>query len=237
MRTPNKMIYGELNRYPLYINAHIRCIKYWIRLLNMDEDRFPKHAYFMLLSLDSNGTRCWVTQVRELLCSVGFQYVWLNQSVRNENEFISALKQRLTDMFIQEWNVSIRDRERYSLYRQLKHDFFSKSYSFKIGIFSFRAAIIQLQLGVLPINNNRFRYGNNPIDKMCPFCKNTIEDEIHFVQRCPLFVNLRNRFCREADTLPLPMLIDGKRLQLTLNVAKFTFLAMKRRQQFIDNDV
>ena len=59
MRTPNKMVYGELNRYPLYINAHIRCIRYWIRLLNMDENRFPKHAYAMLLSLDSNGNRCW----------------------------------------------------------------------------------------------------------------------------------------------------------------------------------
>ena len=28
-RTSNKMVYGELGRYPLFIASYVRCIKYW----------------------------------------------------------------------------------------------------------------------------------------------------------------------------------------------------------------
>ncbi|MCB4773617.1 MAG: hypothetical protein LGB05_08370, partial [Sulfurovum sp.] len=29
LRTPNKMVYGELGRYPLFVNSTLRCLKYW----------------------------------------------------------------------------------------------------------------------------------------------------------------------------------------------------------------
>ena len=54
-RTPNRMVYGELGRYPLQINCYIRVIKYWFRLLKMDPERLPNQAYHILRSLDSNG--------------------------------------------------------------------------------------------------------------------------------------------------------------------------------------
>ena len=49
IRTPNKMVYGDLGRFPLLINRYISCIKYWFRLLEMGNDRLPKTAYEMLL--------------------------------------------------------------------------------------------------------------------------------------------------------------------------------------------
>ena len=42
------MIYGELGRFPLFVNSHIRCIKYF-RLLQMDQNRFPRQAYQICL--------------------------------------------------------------------------------------------------------------------------------------------------------------------------------------------
>ena len=73
-RTPNRMVYGELGRYPLQINCYIRVIKYWFRLLKMDPERLPNQAYHMLRSLDSCGKCNWVSSVRSLLQSVGFGY-------------------------------------------------------------------------------------------------------------------------------------------------------------------
>ena len=55
VRTPNKMVYGDLGIFPLFINSYISCIKYWFRLLEMGNDRLPKTAYEMLLCLDRNG--------------------------------------------------------------------------------------------------------------------------------------------------------------------------------------
>ena len=73
VRTPNKMVYGDLGRFPLFINRYISCIKYWFRLLEMGNDRLQKTAYEMLLCLDRNGKDCWVSRIREILCETGFQ--------------------------------------------------------------------------------------------------------------------------------------------------------------------
>ena len=35
MRTPNDLVYGELRRYPIYINSNVRCIRYWLKLVSM----------------------------------------------------------------------------------------------------------------------------------------------------------------------------------------------------------
>ena len=55
-RTPNKMVYGELGRYPLFIASHVRCIKYWFRLLYMEQSRLPNQAYRMLVNLDERNS-------------------------------------------------------------------------------------------------------------------------------------------------------------------------------------
>jgi hypothetical protein len=50
--TPNKMIYSELGRFPLFINPTLRSLRYWFRLVQLDESRLPAQAYRMLFNLD-----------------------------------------------------------------------------------------------------------------------------------------------------------------------------------------
>ena len=58
-RTPNKMVYGEFDRYPLQISCCIRANKYWFRLLKMDPERLLNQAYRMLGNLDSCSKWNW----------------------------------------------------------------------------------------------------------------------------------------------------------------------------------
>ena len=41
LKTPNKCVYGDLGRYPLFVNSCIRAVKYWFKLLHMNENRLP----------------------------------------------------------------------------------------------------------------------------------------------------------------------------------------------------
>ena len=194
LKTPNKMVYGELGRYPLFINSQIRCIKYWFRLLVMDQNRLPKQAYQMMLSMDRVGKRCWVTEIKELLSKAGFHEIWLNQGVAHVNVFLRIFKKRLIDMYLQEWTGAIRDKERYCLYSQIKDSLNMSAYLQNIDIFCFRVALSQIRCGVLPINSNMNRYGMDIMQSFCPFCKDCIEDEQHFLYICPLYLELRTRF-------------------------------------------
>ena len=99
-QTPNAIVYGECGRYPIFINSASRSIKYCLKLLSMHEDRLPRKAYNMLLHMDNNGHKTWASEIRYLLFSYGFGFVWLSQTVGNSVDFLSVFKRRAIDIFI-----------------------------------------------------------------------------------------------------------------------------------------
>ena len=58
-RTLNDLVYGEAGRFPIQINASVRCIsiRYWLKLTCMEEHRLPLRTYKMLLNLDQRGKK------------------------------------------------------------------------------------------------------------------------------------------------------------------------------------
>ena len=86
-QTPNDYVYGELNRYPLYVQSTVKCFRYWLKLTRMEEHRLPYKAYKMLCELDRRGKKNWVTKLKTKLFELGFGYVWLNEGVDNNNGF------------------------------------------------------------------------------------------------------------------------------------------------------
>ena len=234
IKTPNKMIYSELGRYPLYINSNIRCIKYWFKIIQMEANRLPKQSYTMLVSLDTDGKRNWVTHIRELLISLGFDYVWRDQGVLNVGGFIKALRLRMIDRFMEEWSGAIRNKERYVIYSRVKDTFGRSAYVENIDIYCFRVAFCQIRLGVLPLNNNMNRYGHNPLASMCPFCKDQIEDELHFFSSCPVYAYLRTRFLCNINCENLDELLKDTDIQLSRKISKYIFHAMKCRKLLFD---
>ena len=79
-RTPNDLVYGEVGKVPIQINASVCCIRYWLKLSRMREHRLPLRAYKMLLKMDQRGKTNWVTNVCKT-CINGFYYVWDNPGV------------------------------------------------------------------------------------------------------------------------------------------------------------
>ena len=77
-KTPNSFVYFELNRYPIYVDARVRVMKYWTKLLQMGEDRLPKQAYLReMRELDKeNG---WGSMIQQHLMVNGFGNIWIDQ--------------------------------------------------------------------------------------------------------------------------------------------------------------
>eukprot|EP00745_Piridium_sociabile_P024691 TRINITY_DN39152_c0_g3_i6.p1 TRINITY_DN39152_c0_g3~~TRINITY_DN39152_c0_g3_i6.p1 ORF type:complete len:696 (-),score=54.33 TRINITY_DN39152_c0_g3_i6:199-2037(-) len=233
VRTPNKMVYGDLGRYPLYINSYVACLRYWFKLIQMDNDRLPYKAYMMLLELDRVGKNCWATKVRDILCETGFNIVWLQHGVGNVKEFLIIFKQRIVDMFIQDWNGTIREHDRFDIYRSFKTIFEKEKYVYDMDTYCFRVAITQLRFNVLPLNNNMHRYSEHSKDKNCPFCEKQIENEHHLLFDCVLYKDLRVKFLKESTKLPLYVLLKSTNMNHRHNVSRFVFHALNRRTKVI----
>ena len=59
-RTPSALVYGEIGRYPLYVNTYTRCIKYWLNLVRMPDNRLPSKSHKMLYDLHCKNKNNWV---------------------------------------------------------------------------------------------------------------------------------------------------------------------------------
>jgi len=234
LRVPNKFVYGELGRHPLYVNSAVRCIRYWLKLQTLDMSRIPKQAYVMLQNLDDKGKVCWVTHVKNTLFSLGFGFVWLQQSVGCVKSFISVFKQRMIDMYLQEWDGSVACKDIFENYRLFKTVFGSERYFDFVERKCFRDCLVKLRLGVLPLGASHFRRtfakDNN---FLCTLC-NVPEDENHFIFDCPLFSEVRQKYINTRHRCYVNILRNGSDSDIR-RLSVFMFVALKVRLDFRTN--
>ena len=100
-KTPNCLVYSELERYPFSLYASLRAVKYWIKILYMEEDRLPRLSYQREL-LEENKKHNWAKSIKNILDINGMGYIWINQWVDYPNKFIKELEQRMKDIYDQE---------------------------------------------------------------------------------------------------------------------------------------
>lgn len=74
----------------------------------------------MLKSLDEAGRQNWASEVRVLLYTYGFGYVWLSQDIGDIGLFTSQFKVRLIDCMTQKWHSDITDSTRCDTYKEFK---------------------------------------------------------------------------------------------------------------------
>ena len=94
------MIYAETGRYPFSVHINKCMLKFWFKILNSDHDKLIYIVYHHLLT---SNVKCeWLTHIKKILNTNGFPYVWENQGVLNEKQFLCLFEQRSKDIFIQE---------------------------------------------------------------------------------------------------------------------------------------
>ena len=116
LRACTAAVLGDCGRFPIWIESTKRCIKYWIKIINMPDSCCVKSDI-----LDEYSQINWVTKVRQLLFSNGFGYIWIEQCVRNSRAFLSALVQRLKDQYLQFWYAELADSSKLCLYKDYKY--------------------------------------------------------------------------------------------------------------------
>ena len=101
--TSNMSVYGELGRYPLFINRYTRMIKYWCKIIRTG-NTLVNTLYRALVSMTSNGaSNIWVCSIKSLLENYWFSYVWINEDNIDLHKFPILFKQRVYETFAQTW--------------------------------------------------------------------------------------------------------------------------------------
>ena len=113
---------------------------------------------------------------------------------------MSEFRQRLYDVYKQEWRMQINETSQHRLYKHIKHDFYFEPY-LSIVNKELRVHISKLRLSSHLFLVERGRWGNRRLNienRLCSLC-NVREDEYHCMIECPRFVNERK------GLLPVPL--------------------------------
>ena len=239
-RTTNDIVYGELGRFPLWIEANIRCIRYWFKLLKQPDRMYSKKAYTMLMKLDANGKITWVTHIRNLLCDNGFEQVWLF-GCANVKPFCDALRERLCSSFCHNWCEHVETSNSISVYRTFKSAFGKETYLSILNVDVFRMAMAQFRMGVSQLYVHKHRFSEDMSLKACPFCENKVETEVHFLFECRMYNNIRGKylgFLNQTTNLDVSFksLMTEPTREGIVKLARFIFDAMKLREASLSDE-
>ena len=105
--TCNIGVYGELERYPLYVTRYTRIIKFWCHIINTDNILVNK-LYSSLVDACSTGENAcnWSKNVKSLLDKYGFSFVWSNPFSVDLKHFICSLNKEYW-MFLNKAGIAI----------------------------------------------------------------------------------------------------------------------------------
>ena len=196
--TPNIAARGEFGRKRLIFYRCIRIVRYWSKFLENGCNKILRAAYQEQLRLDSKGINVWVSDVRTILCSMGFSQIWYNQSIADPKCFFKDFKKQLSCLEQNLFDLQKTQYNRLFLYSQLKslitshHWLSNESFHLKNLYSKFICSAHNLA-----IETGR-RLHTPRHSRTCMLCdRNEVEDEFHFLLICPFYNELRVRYIPE----------------------------------------
>jgi len=196
--TPNIYVYGELGVYPLWIDRQLRVLKYWAKVINPESSKgeFVKNIYREMyeLSLTNPQVVTWATTVRDTLKRLDLGIYWENQTISDDDFFLSLVKRKLQNSYLTKWTSDVIDSTDGRLFRCIKTAFRYESYLGNIQNKALRYALTRIRLSSHRYKIKTGRWGRNKVpreERKCDIC-NVVEDEFHGLVSCPRFVNERN---------------------------------------------
>lgn len=233
-------LYGDLGRVPLKINRQVYMIRYWIKILNMNDNALIKRIYIMLKNdannnVTYNGSN-WAYQIKSILENLGMSNLWLHQQTYEIK--LHIIKQRIFDQYYQTWYADINNSRRLSTYCRFKHTFNLETHLDNSTDKKFSIALSRFRLSSHNLEIERGRYLNVPRnERICKFCNlRTIENEYHFLLICTLYTDIRKKYikpyyCSWPTLNKFDKLMMSRNKKEISNLSKYIYFASKVRKE------
>ena len=195
--TQNDFVYGLLGRHPLQIDRYCKIMNYWLKIVSGAKPFYVNtvyHASKLRANLDSSYN--WASKVKKLLHENGYGDVWENQGVYNPDAFMYVFRQRLIDIYKQNWNTRLTESPRARFYRVVINDLSFYEQLDKIHNKSHRNALARLITSShrLRVETGRWERPVIPYEsRICTMC-HKLDDEFHFLLECPRYHDIRRQY-------------------------------------------
>ena len=232
--TCNVMIYSELGRLPLHVIRKFKILKYWVKIVSSDNCILQQCYQEMLINIDTNN---WLSGVRDILCELGLLNIWYSQNVNSD--ILQFIKQRLYDQEKQRILCNISNMKKCFLSKHIIDRISLQHYLKKCIPKKYVKYITMLRLSSHSLSMETGRYqGINTVNRLCQFCKSDVEDEFHFVLKCPVYdcfrkLYIKNYYRTHPSVFKLVQLLCTENFKDLCNLGIFLMKSFNLRQNII----
>ena len=217
----NLAIYGETTELPLSLKGYRLMLNYWKRLTTLPDKSLAKKALIENANLRTN----WIITIEKLVRCLKLIEV-------PPKSFKNTTKVVIPSFFKTNWKNKVlnEDISRLNIYKSINTDFNLPKH---LGLpYKFRKAISRIRCSNHPLAIEKGRYTNPKTpreERLCMLCnESVIEDEVHFLLKCPVYTNLRDYYQFNYDNVPDLLNMDD---QYTL--AKYLLSAFELRERLL----
>ena len=195
--TQNDFVYGLLGRHPLQIDRYCKIMKYWLKIVSGAKPFYVNtvyHASKLRANIDSSYN--WASKVKKLLYENEYGDVWENQGVYDPDAFMYVFRQRLIDIYKQNWNARLSESPRARFYRVVIKDLSFYEQLDKIHNKSHRNALARLITSShrLRVETGRWERPVIPYESRICTMRHKLDDEFHFLLECPRYHDIRRQY-------------------------------------------
>ena len=195
--TPDEMVLGDLGWKELRNRRTILRLRYWKKILGMGDERLTKRAY------EEDRRRLWQVGswskgTKAILEDLGLGEAWEKQDTGGTwAEWAETVEKAMGEKEAKSWNKGCEEKTKLEGYRSVKKEKGKEKYlevKDKMG----RCLMARLRAGTnwLRIEQGRW-VGEAREERICRVCEGEVEDESHFLRRCPEYKELRESAQKE----------------------------------------
>ena len=211
-------------------------VRLWNRLLSMPDDRITKQVFVWEYELNS---RNWAQDMLKLFTEIDLQEMFYSMETCN----IAFVKEKLRSFHGNNWEINVKEKPKLKTYVTFKKHYGLENYLTYNLSRGKRSLLAQFRLGILPLKVETGRFSNiDREERICDFCKNEVEDEVHFLFHCGLYREFRELLFTKAreisphfDTRGVDENLEFLMTTMPLDLANFVSNAFCKRKEFMYN--
>lgn len=185
-------LHGEMGWYDCEVDVKLEMIRLWNRLVQMEPHRITQKIFLVDFRYKYNN---WCNNVYSVLHSIDMVENFDSMIVCN----LSVVRSKLQNLFEEKWKHNIHSQLKLRTYKMFKDKFETENYIMINLERNERSLLAQLRLGILPLRIETGRFiRENVENRTCYFCKELVEDEVHFILFCEKYNYFRTVLFQSA---------------------------------------
>ena len=222
---PTAAVQGDMGWISLKYRRYQAMLRFWNRLVKMDETRLTKRVFLWCYDNPENN---WCGDIRKIAETLHKQQIYNTKGIFN----IGEIQKKCIELMSIECKNEILMKPKFRIYKEIQNNFVVEPYVTNNVTKYHRSIYAQFRCGILPLHIETGRYANikdpqtgnyrklNVTERVCNICKsNDVEDEQHFLLVCDAYREERNTLFEQCSTAHeyFPNLIEIDKFKSILN--------------------